>query len=125
MDEDKKRIAHIQGEPAVTALAGLLAEFRDRRIVARSAEIEGMERHAGALSARWDQRFLGFPTDDFPYTSFRGEYHRRHRDAHLKDIVVRLLADREGETVVVNPACVFGVHACHLAQVRQKSEGVA
>jgi hypothetical protein len=99
----------------VTALAGLLDEFRNRRIVTRSAEKEGMERHAGVLSARWDERFPGFPTDDFPYTSFRGEYYRRHRDAHLKDIIVQLLAGHGGETVVVNPACVFGVHACHLA----------
>ena len=74
-----------------------------------------MERHAGSLTARWNARFPGFPVDDFPYTSFRGEYYRKHRDAHLKDITVQVLAGRGGETTIVNPACVFGRHACHLA----------
>jgi hypothetical protein len=100
---------------AVESLAGLLGEFRHGDIVARCAETEGMNRHAGPLSARWNDRFPGFPTGYFPYTSFRGEFHRGRRDAHLKDIIVQLLADRAGDTTVVNPACVFGRHACHLA----------
>ena len=74
-----------------------------------------MERHAGSLSARWNERFPGFPSDDFPYTSFRGIYYRKHRDAHLKDIIVQSLAGCGSETTIVNPACVFGRHACHLA----------
>ena len=74
-----------------------------------------MERHAGSLSARWNGRFPGFPTDHFPYTSFWGLYYRRRRDAHLKDIIVQSLADRGGETTLVNPASVFGRHACDLA----------
>ncbi len=104
-----------QREPALTALAGLLDEFRNRRIVARTAEREGMQRHTGVLSARWNDRFPGFPAGLFPYTSFRGHFYRRRRDAHLKDIIVRLMADRAAESTVVNPACVFGRHACHLA----------
>ena len=109
-------MAPVQCELAMEALAGLLNEFRHGNIVALSAEEEGMERHAGSLSARWNNRFPGFPIDHFPYTSFRGEYYRGHRDAHLKDIIVQSLADRGGETTVVNPACVFGRHACQLAR---------
>jgi hypothetical protein len=101
---------------AMEALAGLLHEFRHGNIVALSAEEQGMERHAGVLSARWNDRFPGFPIEDFPYTSFRGEYYRKHRDAHLRDIIVQLLAGRGSETTIVNPACVFGRHACHLAE---------
>ena len=96
-------------DPAVTALEGLLGEFRQGRIVTRSAELEGMERHAGPLTARWNSRFSGFPADHFPYTSFWGEYYRKRRDAHLKDILVGLLGDHgDDDTIVVNPACVFG-----------------
>ena len=51
----------VQSEPAMEALAGLLNEFRHGNIVARSAEKQGMRRHAGPLSARWNQRFPGFP----------------------------------------------------------------
>jgi hypothetical protein len=104
------------------ALAGLLNEFRHGNIVALAAEKTGMERHAGSLSARWNGRFPGFPIDDFPYTSFRGECWRRHRDAHLKDIIVRSLADGGSETTIVNPACVFGRHACDLARRLPRAE---
>ena len=108
-------MTHVQCELAMEALAGLLNEFRQGNIVALSAEEKGMERHTGSLSARWNDRFAGFPSDDFPYTSFWGEYYRKHRDAQLKDIIVQSLAGRGGETIIVNPACVFGRHACHLA----------
>jgi hypothetical protein len=104
-----------QCELAREALAGLLEEFRRGNIVARATEAQGMERHAGSLTVRWNGRFPGFPAGDFPYASLRGVLHRRRRDAHLKDILVRSLAGRAGETTVVNPACVFGRHACHLA----------
>jgi hypothetical protein len=100
---------------ALEALAGLLNEVRHGNIVARSAEMKGIERHAGLLSARWNDRFPGFPTDCFPFASLRGVLFRNHRDAHLKDIIVQSLAGRRGETILVNPACVFGRHACHLA----------
>jgi hypothetical protein len=105
----------VQGELAAEALAGLLFEFRHGNIVARSAEEKGMERHTGSLRGRWNDRFPGFPTDHFPYASLRGVLYRKRRDAHLKNIIVQYLADREGETTIVNPACVFGRHACHLA----------
>jgi len=109
-------MAHEQSNAAVTALRGLLTEFRQRRIVTRSAERDGMTRHAGPLTASWDARFPGFPDEDFPYTSFRGEHRRGRRDAYLIDIIVRLLADRGSvATTIVNPACVFGRHACRLA----------
>jgi hypothetical protein len=105
----------VQNELATAALAGLLNEFRHGNIVTRSAEEQGMERHAGPLSAQWNNRFPGFPTECFPYTSFRGEHYRGRRDAYLKNIIVQLLADHAGETTIVNPACVFARHACHLA----------
>ncbi len=108
-------MTHIQCDLAMEALAGLLHEFRQGNIVALSAEVKGMERHAGSLSAHWNDRFPGFPVDDFPYASLRGVFYRKHRDAHLKNIIVRSLADRGRDTTIVNPACVFGRHACHLA----------
>jgi hypothetical protein len=40
----------VQCEPAIEALAGLLNEFRHGNIVARSAEEQGMQRHAGTLN---------------------------------------------------------------------------
>jgi len=105
-----------QDDVAVAALGGLLEEFRQRRIVARAAEREAMDRHAGPLTASWNERFPGFPSDDFPYTSFWGEYRRGRRDAHLVDVVVSLVADlASGAGIVVNPACVFGRHACRIA----------
>ena len=85
-------LSYVQCEPAAETLAGLLGEFRHGNIVARSAEEQGMRRHAGTLSARWNQRFPGFPGKYFPYTSFRGEFYRKHRDAHLKDIIIQMLA---------------------------------
>jgi len=113
---EQRPLTHDQPDPAVTGLAGLLDEFRQGRIVTPSAEKEGMERHAGPLTARWNSRFPHFPANHFPYTSFWGQYYRKDRDAHLKDIVVRMLADHGCDnTTVVNPACVFGRHACHLA----------
>ena len=102
-------------ESAVTALSGLLDEFRNRHIIALADEKKGMERHTSVLSARWNDRFPGFPADHFPYTSFWGEHYRKHRDAHLKDIIVQLLADLGGETTVINVACVSGTQACDLA----------
>jgi len=77
-------MTHDQCEPATKALAGLLNEFRHGNIVALSAEEKGMERHLGSLSVRWNDRFPGFPDDDFPYASLRGVLHRKHRDAYLK-----------------------------------------
>jgi len=110
------RVIHGQSDMAVTALGGLLEEFRLGRIVVRSSEWEGMKRHAGPLTARWNDRFPGFPSGDFPYTSFWGEHRRGRRDEYLIDIIVRLLVDRDGvETMIVNAACVFGRHACRIA----------
>jgi hypothetical protein len=84
--------------------------------MARTAEREGMERHAGPLTASWNARFPGFPSEDFPYTSIRGELRRKRRDAYLVDVIVRMLAGRGSvETSIVNAACVFGRHACLLA----------
>ena len=109
-------MAHDELTSALTALDGLLDEFRRGQIVTRSAERSGMERHTGALTARWDDRFPGFPAQYFPYTSFRGEHYRGRRDAHLRDVIVQVLDERDGaETTIVNPACVFGRHACDLA----------
>jgi len=85
----------IQGQLATEALAGLLDEFRHGNIVARSAEGQGMQRHAGPLAVRWNKRFPGFPNQLFPYTSFRGEFYRGHRDSHLKEIGDMLVAERE------------------------------
>ena len=105
----------VQSELATEAVAGLVNEFRQGNIVARSAEEQGMQRHTGALTSRWNKRFPGFPSHLFPYTSFRGEFYRQRRDAHLKEIIVQLLVEIGSEATIVNPACVFARHACHLA----------
>jgi hypothetical protein len=116
MGKGDGQVGRSHSDAAVGALGGLLEEFRHGRIVTRAAERRGMERHAGPLIASWDARFPGFPSEDFPYTSFRGEYRRGRRDAHLIDVIVRLLAGRGGvETTIVNVTCVFGRHACRLA----------
>jgi hypothetical protein len=48
--------------------------------------------------------------------SFRGEHRRGRRDAHLIDVIVRMLAGRGSvETTIVKAAGVFGRHACRLA----------
>jgi hypothetical protein len=98
------------------ALAGLLHEFGKGSIIDPRAEREGLERHAKELSERWEDRFPGFPQQYFPFTSFRGEYYRGKRDAHLKNIIVQLLtAHDRADNTIVNPACVFGRHTRDLA----------
>jgi hypothetical protein len=104
-----------QGQP-LAALVGLLGLFRAGQISAPSLERKGIDQYVGLLTAEWNRRFPGFPSEYFPYTSFQGQYHRRQRDAHLKDIIVRILRDRAtSNAVVVNPACVFGRHAAEIA----------
>jgi hypothetical protein len=75
----------VQCELAMEALAGLLNEFRHGNIVARSAEEQGMRRHAGTLFARLNQRFPSFPGKYFPYTSFRGEFYRKQLISDLSE----------------------------------------
>lgn len=103
-------------EIPLAALAGLLDVFRKRHIIAPDAERKGIEQHAGSLIAQWNSRFPGFPNRHFPYTSFRGQCFRGRRDAYLRGIIAQVLADHDpAETTIVNPACVFGRHACDLA----------
>jgi hypothetical protein len=100
----------------LTALAGLLDFFRQGHIIAPHAERRGIEQYTSSLTTRWNRKFPGFPRQYFPYTSFRGQHYRGRRDAYLKSIILQLLADRDSaDTVIVNPACVFGRHACDLA----------
>ena len=100
----------------LAVLEGLLDLFRQGHIIEPRAERAGMEQHAGPLIAAWDRQFPGFPSQYFPYTSFKGQHYRSRRDAYLKDIIVRILADHDSpDTTIVNPACVLGRHACHLA----------
>ena len=105
-------MGHHESRQATDALAGLVEEFRQGRIVDVRLEREGMERHARELTAAWDRRFPGFPAQYFPFTSFWGEHHRGKRDAYLRDIIVRLLTERgDGRATILNAACVFGRHA--------------
>lgn len=103
-------------ELSLSALTGLLGEFRKGNIVNPRVEAEGLERHAGELSDRWDRRFPGFPQQYFPFTSLKGQHYRGKRDAHLRNITVQLLSTQDdGDNIIVNPACAFGRHARDLA----------
>lgn len=100
----------------IAALAGLLELFRQGRIVDPDAERAGINKYLAELTAQWDSTFPGFPTQYFPYTSFWGEQRRGKRDEYLKSIIVSTLRDHNSaKATIVNPACVFGRHACHLA----------
>ena len=107
---------HDEHEESLVALEGLLSLFRAGQIISPELERRGIEQYTSSLAARWNRRFSGFPSEYLPYTSFRGQFHRSRRDAHLRDIIVRVLADNDSAaTVIVNPACAFGIHACKLA----------
>ena len=109
-------IQHEEREIPLAALAGLLNLFRRGDIFAPQAEFDGLQKHAGLLTALWDREYPGFPIEYFPYTSFRGEHYRGRRDDYLINIITRILSGHEScDSVIVNPACVFGRHACHLA----------
>jgi hypothetical protein len=98
------------------ALAGLLGLFRQGHIIGPEAERKGIQQQTEALTTQWDRKFPGFPAQYFPYTSFKGEHYRGRRDTYLISIIVRMLADHDSAaTTIVNPACVFGRHACYLA----------
>jgi len=100
----------------LTALAGMLDLFRQGQIIAPIAERTGIKQHISSLTAQWDRRFPNFPSEHFPYTSFRGQHYRGRRDTYLKSIIVQILTDHDlADTVIVNPACVFGRHSCDLA----------
>ena len=103
-------------EIPLAALEGLLSLFRKGLIIERRAEREGMKRQTDLLTALWDRKFPGFPSQYFPYTSFRGQYYRGRRDAYLKDIIVRMLSEKDlSGMTIVNPACVLGRHGLELA----------
>ena len=107
---------HDECEEPLVALEGLLSLFRAGQIISSQLERRGIKQYTSSLTARWNRKFSGFPSEFFPYTSFRGQYHRGRRDAHLRDIIVRVLANTDtATTVIVNPACSFGIHACKLA----------
>jgi hypothetical protein len=108
--------SHNGYELSFAALKALLELFRKGHITARHSERKGITEYAGPLTALWDKRFPGFPKKYFPYTSLRGQYYRTRRDAYLRDIIVRILADHNSaDTTIVNVACVFGRDACDLA----------
>ena len=71
-----------QLEVGLKALTGLLNEFRRGNITNRSVGREGLERHLGELSKRWDEKFPGFPESTYPYSSCRGLFYRGKRDAY-------------------------------------------
>jgi hypothetical protein len=108
--------SHDDRETPLAALAGLLDLFRRGHIIAPRAERRGIKQHTSSLTALWDRKFPGFPSEHFPFTSFRGQHYRGRRDAYLKSIIVRMLANHDTDDItIVNPACVFGRHACDLA----------
>ncbi len=111
-----RRKADADPKAARRALAGLLGEFRKGNIVTPRAEREGINRYAGALSRRWNDRFPGFPRQQGPFASIPGLAFRSKRDDHLKNIIVRTLAAHpDKRKTIVNPVCVLGRHARELA----------
>lgn len=113
MSNEKNQLA-----AGLEAFVGLLNEFRRGNINNRKAEKEVLEHHLKELSKRWNQKFPGLPRGYFPYSSFRGISRRGLRDDYLKKIIIRLLKEQQHNDtnrIIVNPACVFGRHARHLA----------
>ena len=107
-----------QLETGLQAFAGLLDEFRSGNITDRRAEKHSLESHLSELSARWDERFPGFPQENYPSASLKGVRRRGVRDEYLKKIIVRLLetkAPNSPDNIIVNPVCVFGRHARDVA----------
>lgn len=105
-------------EAAVRPFVSLLGAFRSGNIGHRKLEREAVDCHLAELSECWEQRFPGFPAPRSPYASFRGARQRGTRDSYLRTVIISLLAREEqdfAEKIVVNPACVFGRHARHLA----------
>lgn len=105
-----------QLETGLNALTGLLDEFRQGNIVKARLERDGLKRHLKELSEKWDQRFQGFPRQNFTSTSIRGQCFRGKKDAHLKNIIVELVTgNKDSNKLIVNPICVLGRHAQNLA----------
>ncbi|MBN2295836.1 MAG: hypothetical protein JXM70_25625 [Pirellulales bacterium] len=99
-------------------LAGLLDELRVGHTANSKINIRWLKQHLQRFSDAWDQRFPGFPKITVPCSSSLGECLTAARDKHLKRIIVGLLQAKRPEQrrgTVVNPACVFGRHARHLA----------
>jgi hypothetical protein len=108
----------LQLQEGLKALTGLLDEFRRKIISNRNFERELLELHTRQLSEHWDQQFPGFPESRFPYSSDIGLLLRGRRDAYLKKIIIKLIAthkQRNGNEIIVNPACVIGRHTRDLA----------
>jgi len=107
-----------QFEIGLEALIGSLDEFRRGNITNNKSHRRRLKQHLKKLSEEWGQRFPGFPNIHFPCSSLIGVCLTIVRDKHLKKIIVRLLGaeglEQKNKTIV-NPACVFGRHARHLA----------
>ncbi len=105
-------------EARLEAFVRSLDEFRRGNITNNKSHRQRLKQHLRKLSERWDQKFPGFPRIRFPYSSFIGVCLTGARDKHLKKIIIKLLEaeglDQKNKTIV-NPACVFGRHARHLA----------
>lgn len=97
------------------AMDGLLSEFRMGNTGQPAVEKAKLGQHLGVLSKRWDERFPGLPEEPFPYSSAKGISRRGRRDAYLKEIIVKLLGNRDSGTIV-NPVCVWGRHSRDLAR---------
>ena len=107
-----------QLETGLKALVGLLDEFRKGNIYKRNVERKSLSQYTRELSERWEHQFPSFPKSRFPYSSDIGLLFRGRRDTHLKKIIVKLVKayeQKNGNKIIVNPACVIGRHTRDLA----------
>ncbi|MCF7958963.1 MAG: class I SAM-dependent methyltransferase [Phycisphaerae bacterium] len=105
-------------EVGLKPFASLLDAFRRGNISNKRVNRESLDRHTSELSGSWDQRFPGLPRGDHPYSSFVGIWRRGVRDEFLKNVIIKLLEDKEcndGDMIIVNPVCVSGRHAKDMA----------
>ncbi|MFC1765184.1 hypothetical protein ACFL6U_24320 [Planctomycetota bacterium] len=104
-----------QLEIGMAAMEGLLGEFRAGNIRQPDLEKAGLGRHLGEISQQWDEKFLGLPGKPSAYRSLKGISQPERRSAFFKRIIVELLTDCEGGTIV-EPACLWGRHSRDLAR---------
>jgi len=104
-----------QLEMGAIAMEGLLSEFRAGNIGPSDVEKVKLGQYLGEISRRWDEKFPGLPGEPSANRSLKAIPQPGRRKDYLKRIIVELLTDCEGGTIV-EPACLWGSHSRNLAR---------